>query len=133
MGEWVEWADDADCPLPWEVVGEDGSNVTDMGLRIAGGGTELLVPIGPKNGEKAPSSSSMPVCGGWGEGGGSEERRVERELTRGGQPMQTVKIRQGNNNAGGGRTDRSGNRGRGLSSTNGGMGTIMEGCDSLSQ
>ena len=82
MGEWVEWADDADCPLPWEVVGEDGSNVTDMGLRIAGGGTELLVPIGPKNGEKAPTSGSMTVCGGWGEGGGSEERRVERELTR---------------------------------------------------
>ena len=36
MGEWVEWADDADCPLPWEVVGGDGSNGTGMGLTVSG-------------------------------------------------------------------------------------------------
>ena len=57
MGRWFR--------LPPSLGGEDGPNASLVGLMTAGGETDLLVPNGPKVGERVPSSNSMSVYKGW--------------------------------------------------------------------
>ena len=57
VGRWIR--------LPPSLGGEDGSIASVVGLMTARGETDLLVPSGPKDGERVPSSNSLSVYKGW--------------------------------------------------------------------